>query len=79
MSLLSIASTHEFPSRSIDCVLDFPQAELDVYVLMELPLLMLADGNIVEWVLKLNGPLYGINKASENWFDILKTGIERRG
>ena len=38
MSLLAIASIHEFPSRSIDFVLAFPQAVLDMDILMEIPL-----------------------------------------
>ena len=35
---LAIASIHEFPSRSIDFVMVFPQSGLDVDVFMELPL-----------------------------------------
>ena len=27
----------------------------------------------------LNKSLYGINQASGNWFNLLRTGIERRG
>ena len=27
---------------------------------------------------KAKKPLYGINQESENWFDLLKTGLERR-
>ena len=37
-SLLAITIIHELPSRSIDFVLAFTQAELDVDVFMELPL-----------------------------------------
>ena len=35
-SLLAIESTNKLPSRSIDFVLAFPQADLDVDFLMEL-------------------------------------------
>ena len=45
---------------------------------MELPLGMGVDGYRVEWVLKLNKSLYGLNQASANWFDLLKTGLKRR-
>ena len=45
-SLLAIASMHELPSRSIDSVLAFPQACLDMAVLMYLPLGIVVDGNI---------------------------------
>ena len=46
---------------------------------MEIPLLMGVDLNRGKWFLKLNKSLYGINQASEDWSDILKTGLERRG
>ena len=46
---------------------------------MDLPLGMGVDGNRGEWVLNTNKSLYGIKQASENWFDILKNGLERRG
>ena len=52
-SLLAIASIHEFPSRSIDFVLAFPQADLDVDIFIEIPLAMVVDINRGEWVLKL--------------------------
>ena len=43
--LLDIASIHKFPSRSIDFVLAFPQAELDVDVFMDIPLGIAVYGN----------------------------------
>ena len=51
--LLPISSIHEFPSRSIDFVLAFTQVDLGVDVFMELSLVMLVDGNRIEWFLKL--------------------------
>ena len=68
-----------FQSDQLTFLLAFPQADLDVDVLMELLLGMVVDGNRGEWVLKLNRSLYGLKQASANWFDILKTGLERRG
>ena len=53
-SLLAIASIHEFTRRSIDCVLTFPQYDLDVDVFMEVSLGMGIYRNIREWFLKLN-------------------------
>ena len=61
---------HELPRILIDIVLDFPQYELDVYVFMHLPLGIIFDGNRGEWVLKLNKSLFGLNQASESWFDL---------
>ena len=74
-SLLAIASIHEFPSRSIDFILYFHQVELGVDVFMVLPLGIIFCVNRREWVLKLNKSLYGLNKASVNWFDPLKKGL----
>ena len=37
------------------------------------------DGNRGEWFLKLNRYIFVLKKASENWFDILKNGLEKRG
>ena len=52
-SLLAIASVYEFPSRSIEFLLAFTQAYLDVDVFVDPPLVMGVDGNRGEWVLKL--------------------------
>ena len=46
---------------------------------MELPLGMGIDVNRVEWFLKFNKSLYGLSQTSENWFDFLKTDLERMG
>ena len=62
--ILSIASIHEFPTRSIYFVLSFPQADLNVNVFMEITLVMGVDANRGEWVLKLNKSIYGIKQAS---------------
>ena len=75
--LLAIEIIHEFPSRQIDFVIAFTQAYIYMDVFMELPLVMLVDGNRGEWVLNLNKLLYGINQASTNWFYIINTGLER--
>jgi hypothetical protein len=65
--------------KSIDFVLSFPQADLDVPVYMEL----LAGINAVDvldidhrrYVLKLNKSLYGFKQAGFNWFRKLQEGL----
>ena len=79
ISLLSIASIHKLPSRSTDFLLACTQVDLDFDVFMELPLCMAVDGRIKGGALKINKSLYGLNKASTNWFDLLKTILENRG
>ena len=44
-SLLSIASIHEFPSRSIEFLVAFPQSDFGVDIFVELPLGMGVSGN----------------------------------
>ena len=46
-TLLAIASIHEFPSRSIDFVLAYPQYDLDVDVFLWLHLVMVVYRNRV--------------------------------
>ena len=77
-SLLTIASINSFTSISIYFVLAFPQSDLDVDVFMYLTLGMGVDGNILEWVLKLNKLLYGLKQASANLFGLLKNSLESR-
>ena len=76
-SLLAKESIHELPSRSIVFLLAFPQSELDVDIFIDLTLVMGVDRNRGEWVLKLDKSIYGLKK--ENWFDLIKTDLERRG
>ena len=65
-------------SDSTDFSLTSPQDDLNVYYFMALPLVMVVDGKIGEWVLKLNNSLYGLKQESSNWFDLLKTVLESR-
>ena len=45
-SIFALESIHEFTSRSIDFVIDFTQADVDVDVFMNIPLGMVVDVNI---------------------------------
>jgi hypothetical protein len=68
--LLIIAKIHKLESKSIDFVLAFPQADLDVPVYMELPPGVTpideTDDNRRRYVLRLNKSLYGLKQAGHN-------------
>ncbi len=73
--LLIVAKIHGLESKSIDFVLAFLQADLDVPVYMEHPAwvnpIVISDKNQRCYVLKLNKSLYGLKQASYNWFEKL--------
>ena len=78
--LLLIASINKIPTRSIDFVLAFPQATLDVPVYMELPYGFTPEsGNRKGMVLKVVKNSYGLKNASLNWFEMLQKGLHDRG
>ena len=78
--LLIIAKIHNLPSKGIDFVLAFPQAELEVPVYMELPAGFGPehDERRRNYVLQLNKSLYGLKQGSYNWFEKLKGGLLAR-
>ncbi len=80
--LLIVAKIHGFDSKSIDFVLAFPQADLNIPVYMELPAginpVDVLDINRCRYVLKFNKSLYGLNQAGFNWFEKLKEGLITR-
>jgi len=80
--LLIVAKIHGLHSKSIDFVLAFPQADLDLPVYMELPAgvnpIDVSDENRRRYVLKLNKSLYGLKQAGYNWFEKLKEGLITR-
>jgi hypothetical protein len=72
--ILAIAHIHKLDSKSIDFVLAFPQAKLDVDIWMDLPLGMVPDHdekNRHLYALKLRMSLYGLKQGSFNWFEKL--------
>ncbi len=77
-----MAKIHGLESKSIDFVLAFPQADLDVPVHMELPAgvnpVDVSDIDQRRYVLKLNKSLYGLKQAGFNWFKKLKEGLITR-
>ena len=77
--ILILGIVHNLPTRAIDFLLAFPQAELDVPVYMEL--LVGINPNVViqsEFVIQLKKFLYGLKHTSLNWFNMLKEGLEKR-
>ncbi len=79
--LLAVAKIHGLSSKSIDFILAFPQADLEVPVFMELPLRFDAPDS-QKWkhyVLQLNKSLYGLKQAGYNWFAKLSNGLEDCG
>ena len=78
--MLIISIIHDLPVRSVDFVLAFPQADLDVPVFMELPAGMeIEDARPGEYVIELKKSLYGLKQSGLNWFEKLKKGLEDRG
>ena len=77
-----MAKIHDLKSKSINFVLAFPQADLDVPVYMELPTgvnpINVSDGDRRRYVLKLNKSLYGLKQAGFNWFEKLCEGLITR-
>ena len=78
--LLILSLIFDLKTRSLDFVLAFPQAKLDVDIFMELPVgFEPAEGNLKMFVLKLEKNLYGLEQAANNWFELLKSGLEACG
>ncbi len=78
--ILAIAKIHGLLSKSIDFVLAFPQADLEVPVYMDLPIGFDApNGDNRKFdVLRLDKSLYGLKQASYNWFAKLSNGLQDR-
>jgi len=64
--LLALCNIHGLESKSIDFILAFPQADLDVDIWMELPTGIVISGKDNEskaYILKLKKSLYGLKQA----------------
>jgi hypothetical protein len=79
--ILAIAKIHGLLSKSIDFVLAFVQADLEISVYMELPIGFDAPNgeNHKFYVLRLNKSLYGLKQAWYNWFAKLNNGLQDCG
>jgi hypothetical protein len=80
--LLVTAKIHGLESKSIDFVLAFPQADLNVDIWMDLPISFkpIKDpDHKSHYVLKLQKSLYGLKQASFNWYRKLCAGLKDQG
>ena len=80
-SLLVLSELSGLESKTIDFVLAFPQAELDIPVYMELLIGMEvsgAEGDKRQPALCLKKYFYGLKQALVKWHSMLKTGLDLR-
>ncbi len=76
-TVLAIATIHDLPSFSIDFVLAYPQADLDVPVYMELPIGFESPKGVPgDYFLSLNKSLYGLKQTAVICFECLKGGLD---
>ncbi len=79
--LILAIKIHGLSSKSIDFVLVFPQADLEVAVYIELSIGFdaLNGENCKFYVLRPNKSLYGLRHAGYNWYAKLSNGLQDQG
>ncbi len=79
--ILTIAKIHGLSSKSIDFVLAFTLADLEIPIYMELPIGFDPPEGVYcqSYVLRLNKSLYGLKQAGYNWFAKLSNGLQDCG
>ena len=73
--MLTLAAIKNLHTKSIDFVLAYPQAELDVDIYMELPQGFNMGPESGIYVLKLQKNFYGLKQAGCNWFEKLSSPL----
>ena len=73
--MLKLAAIENLHTKSIDFVLVYLQANLDVDIYMELPQGFNVVPECGRYVLKLQNNLYGLNQAGQNWFEKLSSAL----
>ena len=68
--MLTLAAIEHLHTKSIDFVLAYPQANLDVDIYMELLQGLNVGPESGRYVLKLQKNFYGLKQAGHNWFEI---------
>ena len=67
--MLTLATLENLHTISIDFVLAYPQANLNVDIYMELTQVFNVGPKSGRYVLKLQKNLYGLKQAGHNWFE----------
>ena len=73
--MLTLAAIENSHTKSIDFLLAYPQADVDVDIYMELPQGFNVGPEIGRYVLKLQKNLYGLTQAGHNWFEKLSSAL----
>ena len=73
--LLILAAIENLHTKSIDFVLAYPQADLDVDIYMELPKGFNMGPESERDVLKLQKNRYSLKQAGHNWFEKLSSAL----
>ena len=74
-NMLTLASIENLHTKSIDFVLAYPQANIDVNIYMELPQGFNVGPESGRYVHKLQKNLYGLKQAGHNWFKNLSGAV----
>ena len=73
--MLTLAAIENLHTKSIDFVLAYPQADIDVDIYMELPQGFNVGPESGRYVLMLQKNLYGLKEAGHNWFEKLSSAL----
>ena len=73
--MLTLAAIKKLHTKSIDFVLAYPQADLDVDIYMDLPQVFNVGPESGRYFLKLQKNLYGLKKAGHNWSETISSGL----
>ena len=73
--MLTLAAIENLHTKSIDFVLAYPRANLDVDIYMGLPQGFNVGPESGRYVLKLQKNLYGMKQACHNWFKKLSSAL----
>ena len=66
---LTLEAIKHLHTKSIDFVLAYPQANLDVEIYKELPQVFNVEPESRRYFLNLQKNLYGLKQAGHNWFE----------